>query len=967
MNRRVWLPIVSLIIAAGIACAAHMAWRRRNHDCGDYWEQVLRFTCYFLGIPLFLSVIAESLSEAYWSSGWHLQFDRVSGSSWAFPLALTLPFVVWLALILVSLRSSATAHEHGNWLAGSIGFTSRKWVVHCAWLLLVPLWLGGQRLDMAASSYPAAAWGTVAVIVISLVGIAWSAGRTGILPMVLPRAAASEPVSKKLPDWPEAMDREGFDLERLTTWQASSNGVVEGLESEAGFSFLERLRLMEAANVAPQVTELFQQLISPASGENENLRSALLIAPDDCGQVEALALAAHDLLTRFNEVTLVISPLEEAGLVPRLRFWLSRASSLSQRKIDMLQVKPGANLSTASALWLVDADTLSDDFMGRLSHPELAARIGLTVWWNVHSYTGVLAANMWAISRRLHRVLQERRGTDLATLATARYSFYPDAELPAFVRRLLPYSFDREVQVGRSFPRNLHVYRLTGQKRYFGEGHRFEQFGLRSRHLPVVAAYASAGLGWPTELETGRNVPEDERQQVFDLQVAGQRLGDTLAQAPAAAGARILCVETGDTLSLVELIAQGGRATSPGMPHHVALSVSENPYVNFLIQRFTKDSKMPASRRLIVAEGQEAILKRHLLLALAELEDTRSGLLHSFRWEQAILQEILQEIASQKGLTQEEVRYLDNRNELQTEYRYKSMLAIGHQRRPLNTISDKPIMVRDVDAPFNEGGVRMQVDPDRLVIEAYPGRVFLSNGLRYRVRDWNDREQGFVACVREAGHASTWRIRASSIIGKEKILQVQERAFGRGGLQVKSFPLVVQYQEYFDGVLRREYDLTTGGVQDRTLDYRDHPSGFCSFETTALILQFLPGASDGALRALSLALRYVLPVHLGVEDDALEVVPLLGQMIMDNRVDGLAIVDLYPKGIGLADAIHDDQQLVQNLLEWTARWLIDLVRKEQKDHQNGLRSPLATATGGEEEPEAALSLLRQVVAMSLTA
>ncbi|HEV2987201.1 MAG TPA: hypothetical protein VG759_02075 [Candidatus Angelobacter sp.] len=961
MTQRFWLPVLLLSGAIAAAIAAHLATRSRRSsgDCGDYWEKIVRLTCYWLGIPLLLSTIAESISSTYWLTGWHLQFDRVLGHSWAFPLALAIPFVLWVLFLLTCLRLAPKTSDHSNWLAGAIGFSaSRKWVLHSVWILIIPLlWWGPIHLDSGRGGYPAATWSTLAVLVISLVGIAFSASASSSVAVSQTRTATVGREDRILPDWPEAMEREGIDLQSVTKWNASSDMNLTSYTQREADEFAERLALIGARAVAPQIIELFHQLKSALEHQNGLARKCVLFSPDNCGQVEALALAASDLLTQSNEVTLVIVPPGDPSLLSSLRFWLSSANRMFQHEIEAVEVTPGVDLSSPSAVWVVDAATLSDDFMTRLADPEKAQRIGFVVWWNLHAYSGVMAANVWAVSRRLHRILVEHRGTDLLTLAVVRNAFHADAELPAFVRRLLPYTFEQEVHVGRFFSRTVHLHRLSGQRRYFG-GRRSEQFAPRCRHLPLVAAHASASLGWPTNLDIRIDIPKDEREQVFDILVSGRKLGMMLSQNSAEAGAQILSISAEDTLSLIEIVSQGGRAAAPELPHNVGLVVSENPYVNYLIDDLGRERTLPGSRRLIVAEGHESVFRRHLLLALNELEDTRSGLLHAFRWEESVIENTLHEIAIQNRLSRAPVRYLNDRNDLILEQVYRSRLGVGSRKRPLDTVGEKLIVVRDVDAPAD--GVRMQVDPERLVIQAYPQRIFISNGLRYRVRDWDDRGRGWVACIREASHAATWRIRSGqSIIVKKKV--AQDRNFGYGGV-LKSFPVTVEYREWFDGVLRREYDLTNGPDASSPAIPVDYPSTSCSFETKALILQFLPNAEPESIRALCLALRYVIPVHVGVEEDALEVIPLIGQMIQDERVDGLAIVDLYPQGIGLADAIYRDQQLVQNILEWTWRWLIQLVRQEQASPGlNGLHSPLAIATGGDQDANAALGLLRRLV------
>jgi hypothetical protein len=964
MSERSWLPLLFAAVAIVAAIVANRAARRRaSGDSGNYWELVVRRICYWLGIPVLLSCILQSLSDTLWLSGWHLHFDRVWGSYWAFPLALAIPFALWLLLLIAGLRAPAPSAGQVNWLAGNVGFSAgRKWVLHCLWPLLIPLlWLGRVRLDLGTTGYPAATWSTLAVLTISLVGIAFSAPRTATLREEVRQAAAFGAVAKTLPDWPDAMRSEGLDLEALKTWRTndppeqspSSTGGDEGTSI-----FTERLRMMGATGVAYQVSEMFSQIIASVTGGSPRPIKRLLIAPDDCGQAEGLALAAYDLAAQVNEVTLVICPEGDTVAAERIGYWLAQAARVFQRRIEVIYVKPGADLTSLAAVWVVDAATLSDDFIARLAEPELVTRIGFLVWWDIHAYTGVLAANLWAVSRRLDRIIQERRGSDIATLATLRGAAHADAELPAFVHRLLPYRFDDDVHVAHLFARTAHVYRLVGQKRYFSDPGHSSNIALRCRHLPLVAAYASERIGWPTHLDAPASVSADEREQILNVLAGGQKLRDLLAPSLAYAGARIMSIESRDALSLFEIISQGGRATDISQ-HYVGIVLPENPYVHFLMDTLARDGDLPASRRLFVAEGHETICRRHLLLALAELQDTRTSLLHLFRWEERIIQATLDEIANQGRLIKREVRYLDNRNNLVTEYIFRSTLAVGNQKRPLDAVGDHLFLVRDVDAPQEDGGIRMRLDFERRAIQAYPQRVFLSNGLRYRILDWNAEDADWVACTREAVHAVTWRIRSSqSIIVKSRT--GQERNFGRSGTLLKTFPVAVRYQEYVDGVLRREYDLTNGSFQDRATEY---PPIFCSFETRALVLRFLPRADEAALRALCLSLRHVLPVHLGVEEDALEVVPLNGQIIENQKVDGLAIVDLYPRGIGLVDAIHDDQQLIQNILEWTAKWLTEMTQLESGKFDASRYSPLAMATGSEEDLGLALSLLQQLVAV----
>jgi len=189
-----------------------------------------------------------------------------------------------------------------------------------------------------------------------------------------------------------------------------------------------------------------------------------------------------------------------------------------------------------------------------------------------------------------------------------------------------------------------------------------------------------------------------------------------------------------------------------------------------------------------------------------------------------------------------------------------------------------------------------------------------------------------------------------------------ESVMGREGLLLKKFPVEARYEEEVTYVLRRQHDLTKGTVSDARS--RIAVPLTTAFDTRALILNFEPRPEESAVRSLCLALRYVIPVHVGVEEDALEIVPVSGQFVGQTRVYGLAIVDLYPRGIGLVDAIEDDQALLEKLLELTRDWLTTVTTPQRQGDPPPFASPLAQATGGEQDPRQALALLHRIAGES---
>jgi hypothetical protein len=929
--------------------------RRRDpdNDTAALWATVLRWLGLFI-LVLLASTVVESI-RSIWQSGWHLQFDRVSASRWAFPTASLLPFLLFGGLLVLTLARMPMPNQGARWLAGSIGMgRGRRWVLLLAVPLVIPLfWLGPSRLGDGVEGYPSATWGTLAVVLISLAGLAASAG-------VAPswqeerRAEPDVPTPVNLPPWPESMTKQGIQLAPLTQWTATSTDRHISAASE---EFMDRLRLTGARAVAPQLVDAVRKLMAPQPGETDREGAALLFGPDDCGQVEVLALAATEVAVAHHECTLIVTPRPDAALQHRLERHFREVAGTDDAALEVLPIHSDTALTRGASIWMVDAATLSDDLMILLAHPATAARVGLVVWWDAHRYTGVLAANTWAISRRLNRVLSSKGAPDLRTLVFARDAPHAAAQLSNFVKRLLPYPFpeEREVHVDRSFPRAVHLHRLVSHLEYFQHNPR-SPIQASVRHPALVCGVVSASLGWPTCLSIRERIPEAEMQQALNQWAGGDALKHVLAHSPSEAGARILQLDEEDVLALAELVAQGGRAAPSHLPHHVALAPLWNPYADYVIARIAEDEAgLATSRRLVGAEGHPSIFRRHLLLALSEQEDTRTGLKEILLWDEATVEKTLREIADKGKLSHREVRFVNADLRRMNEYLYTSHMELTEDKWPLDTVGENLKVVRSV----TEGNrIALRVDEKRLPIQAHPGRVFMSGGSRYVVRDWGPQSRDWVECQGEPAHAQTWRRRQADI-SKVRKYGDENTVTGPRGL-MRQYGVKLQYAEFIQGYIRREFDLTRGTFTDRPHDIE--PPLTTRFETTALIVEFKPDPDMRQVLALCQGLRHVFPVHLGVDPDAIEIVPVEGMYIDSRQVFGFAIVDLYPHGIGLVDAICDDPHWVLATLRWTRDWLDDLVEKSHGSLSSVFRSPLAVATsGGGENPLHALELLAQIV------
>jgi hypothetical protein len=947
------LGLLLIAVVGGFLADRAARVRRPDGDRGDFWTMVVKGVCLLLALPVLISG-SLALFPDFWQTGRHLHFDVTGVFGWSlrtcYRLALLVPFAVWGLLLFFGIARKPQGREAGRWLAGSIGFgDSRLWILVCAVPLAVILAATYRDLGGGPAAYSAVTWGTTAVLLLSLIGVALSSGHT-IVPL-----QKADPVKRAadLRPWPEALAAHGLRLRHIASWDGSP--PARPVRRSTTGELLERLKLRGGGSVAPELIEAVEGLFTPGDDEKS---SRLIFAPDGCGQVEAVALAAERLGQRFHAATLVVTAGDAEVLARDLARWLPAG-----RRVSAIGATGNAELD--ALVVVTDAQTLSDRLLPQLKNPLLLKRFGLIVWWHLEAYTGVLAANLWAISRRLHRLLQVVGRHDIRTLTFMRNTPHGSAQLAAFVRRLLPHPLpaSSEVHVEPRFPRTLHLHVLESHNDFFAgsEGRNVQE---RHRHLPLVAAKVSVEEGWPTHLEIPPDIAASEAGAFLQLRSGGEILGDRLLPDSAPAGAVVRKIDTGEVLSLLEIVGQGGRAADDGLPHHVGITLPADPYVRYLMSTLKSDGAFPASRRLVSAAAQPSVVRRHLLLALDELPDTRSGLLKNFLWNEEIIHQTLEEIAREGKLTRKEVRFLDERGELRREHEYKSQRPPAGERRPLDTVGASLVDVRDPAAGHEVGeGVRMRVDPERVTIQAYPHRVFIHGGQRYRIREWTsvnpDPRSPWLACDREDVYCATWRIRNASVFGiKAAHAPV---GVGRRGRLLTRLTASLTYEEEVVGALRITPNLTTGAMpKPETFSLAEPVTQ--SFVTRALILRF-PQEDQVGLASVAQALRHVLPVHLGIEEDALEVVPLSGAMVDDSPTFGLAIVDLYPGGIGLVDAIGDDSSFLLQLFEWAESWVAACPCQSRQGCERCLRSPSALAANSDRPPlrGAALDLLRQVV------
>lgn len=963
--------LLLLLAAAAVALAAQRSIRRHGADqSADFWARVASRLTLVVAPACLLSAALQTLWPDGYHAGRHVLLDLTGAFGWSlrtcFLVALALPFGLWLGLIGFGMRPALAGPKapggpaSRHFLAAGVGLAaSRRWLLLWALPLGVMVVVLLPRLGGGPGAYPAAPWVFLALLVCSLIGVVWEpVSAQAVSPW---RAPVEPPAAAVAASWPQALTQGGVPTRLLARWEGRDRRSPRG---SAALRLDQSLRRMGALEVAPELVEALAALLAAGSGEGRCSR--VVLAPDGCGQEEVVALAAKLLGRRHNTHTLVITATGAAALAARLARWLPDGASTV--------IDGGSQLPPVGTLWVVDAGTLADPLLHRLREAQMEEQLGLVVWWNVQDWSGVLAAQLWALSRRLHRLLDRHGLADLRILTLMRRVAHPDAQQSAFVQGLLPLPFDAEsrVEVPVDGPCAVVLHHLPA--------------ALSANHagqLARSAVLASLGGGWTTSIDLGPlPLLESEALHQQLREAAG---GDSLRIEAAQAEARIQLVQPTQILALPEILSQGGRVASgdglarmpPRGAHHVGLLVSSHePYLRHLLARLEGKATVGfgTGRRLIAARAGGTFLRRQLLLALGELPDTRQGLLDTFLNDKELVRSTLEAIAREGNLVRSEVRCLDLQQKLVVDHQYRTRRPTERGGRPLTATHGERVEVRDLAAA---NGVCWWVDRERLAIEAYPYRVFLAGGQRYRMAEWSSPEEvvalGHVACHREDLPYETWRRRHAAVWDvAPRGVPVTVGSHGRAFRRVVAD---LWYEEEVTGVVQVATLVSARSAPRPGADYPSRPEVRLldepirtSFQTRGLLLDFgLPaeatsGAAFEARGAVSLceALRHVLPVHLGIQDGDLELVPLWGEESAEGLY-GVALVELYPGGMGLVQALEGEHDLIARLLGWTRDWLSQC--RAQGALGGVLDTPAARAAAADHlpDPAAALALLERAV------
>lgn len=724
--------------------------------------------------------------------------------------------------------------------------------------------------------------------------------------------------------WEEKLKEGGVELEYLGLIPAteSYNEISSGKDK----NFIMRLSTFLKDGGSEELVEGIKDLLRPGGGVRE--RHKQIRAQDDCGQIESVAITAEALFLRYYTITLLVVPEENIQSIKSqlVEFFDENNDDKNSERFFVLRSEKQYPDNDTSMIILTDPKTLSDSFMNVLiSHNKLLLqRIGMIVWWDLHDYTGVLAANMWAIIHRVHRLIELKGRNDLRVMAFIRQAHGEEAELGNFAQDLLPFEFYPESIIDIPVKQNrlVYLYKLNGIN-----ADKIKPLPPQvQQHVLLYAVRASIMAGWKTHISSTAICLTSEEMSVFlgrKEQIYGkserEELKDNIPVSIAGSHALILQLNSRNALALTEIIASLGR-TLKNKLQYIGIICTGNSYIDFILKEYAKnEGKFFASQSLIAPKPKKEIVSKHLKKALFETSNTRSDIKTDFQFENEYIEEVLEEIDTDNNLQTSEVRYLlDGKLKVEPEYRSRGGIA-DHISSPLDTNTSKLISVIAPALGAENEGVRIIIDSHRVTILAYPGRIFYHNGRRFEIpvgniahwRNWESTKE--IHCRDSIKKHKTYRIRSyyltdCEFLGENFTTEV-----------LRNFSINLFYKEIVDGYISMSTSYSGKSSETKKTKY-DYLYSEC-FPTKALCIEMPEIPLYSGIISIAEALHYALPVHLGIDENTLEVIAVKDLDIekQEKSFKGIVIVELYSNGIGLIDSF--DIVLLQNIFNGTLSWL----------------------------------------------
>jgi ATP-dependent helicase YprA (DUF1998 family) len=593
-------------------------------------------------------------------------------------------------------------------------------------------------------------------------------------------------------------------------------------------------------------------------------------------------------------------------------------------------------------------ESLHEDLCPRHSEWDaFLASLSLLVAIDVDRYTGSRGANLAYLMRRLARVAR-KAGAAPRVLATVA-PFGPDVQ--GFAERLLGVTFEvvgpesdsrgaptQQVVVGRS-ARTLELHPAVSARGVaIACGYRAEIWG----YGPVLSDFEQEQQVNKVLLDFGRAVitPEETSELRFDRaealvvrlsadkahmtsfftchsgraalgvstwsaqEIGARRAGPAQEALPFAGFDREQAEENETKQARAkrapELAADGGAAEDE--PSELTVRADQlfalwlpdpDPFSTLLARQ--PAALLPQSMHPMLALGSALVAapdnlmlaRRHVLSAAAELPLLASELAELFP---PGAREAIEHVAQ---LSRREKRVLsgDGAVRFDQEIAFDAALARGSTE----AVSDEVGRVQS----RADGELVLATDRARLGSVAYPGRVLVRRGRRYRVllpEEQARTGEAVMLAEPERRRVKTARVRSLelSFEGKGHELRLA------GGASLRFHRPRVQLRETVTGLrLARE--------GRRAEDLIAYETPIVSEYATEAALVHLPSAPPEALHGLEHLVRLTLPGFLRHAEDDVDVAVLDGP--------ALAIVDRHPGGVGFARAVTSE--LLRHVLYWS--------------------------------------------------
>src|ERR1051326_3941927 len=230
-----WYQLLFIASAVIVAFASDLAARQKgNGDSGAFWSRVCKWTC--LGLGSFLLLITPALH----ASSSLASYAPGNSTSWLF-----IVFSVWLVLLCLGLVLPIRVPA-GRWLAGSAGFSRRRfWIAGFA-IVFLPAFYAG--LETWPEPNDAANWALAALLTITLLYTSFSVPAKKQAQTVPSETVKPETASSKTPaDWIQVMRAAGIDIETLHTMAPEASKQATG----AALQWQQQLESMGCYGVAP--------------------------------------------------------------------------------------------------------------------------------------------------------------------------------------------------------------------------------------------------------------------------------------------------------------------------------------------------------------------------------------------------------------------------------------------------------------------------------------------------------------------------------------------------------------------------------------------------------------------------------------------------------------------------------------------------------------------------------------------